>query len=72
METGGVLSHGAIVAREFGLPGVAGLPGIVQQIKTRWVYLPSPLLPELVTKADTIEEALENVRDALAAVVEAY
>jgi rifampicin phosphotransferase len=27
METGGVLSHGAIVAREFGLPAVAGLPG---------------------------------------------
>jgi pyruvate,water dikinase len=30
METGGVLSHGAIVAREFGLPAVAGLPGIQQ------------------------------------------
>jgi len=26
METGGVLSHGAIVAREFGLPAVAGCP----------------------------------------------
>jgi rifampicin phosphotransferase len=34
METGGVLSHGAIVAREFGLPAVAGLPGITAQIKT--------------------------------------
>jgi len=34
METGGVLSHGAIVAREFGLPAVAGLPGIVQQLRT--------------------------------------
>jgi antitoxin HicB len=32
----------------------------------------SPLLPELVTEGDTAEEALENVRDALAAVVEAY
>lgn len=32
----------------------------------------SPLLPELLTEGDTIEEALENVRDALAAVVEAY
>jgi pyruvate,water dikinase len=30
METGGVLSHGAIVAREFGLPAVAGLPEIVR------------------------------------------
>jgi rifampicin phosphotransferase len=34
METGGVLSHGAIVAREFGLPAVAGLPGIVQQLQS--------------------------------------
>jgi pyruvate,water dikinase len=34
METGGVLSHGAIVAREFGLPAVAGLPGITRQINT--------------------------------------
>lgn len=33
METGGVLSHGAIVAREFGLPGVAGLPGITRLIQ---------------------------------------
>jgi antitoxin HicB len=32
----------------------------------------SPLLPELVTEGDTLEEALSNVRDALAAVVEAY
>jgi antitoxin HicB len=32
----------------------------------------SPLLPELVTEGDTAEEALTNVRDALAAVVEAY
>jgi antitoxin HicB len=32
----------------------------------------SPLLPELVTEGDTVEEVLENVKDALAAVVEAY
>lgn len=32
----------------------------------------SPLLPELLTEGDTVEEALANVRDALAAVVEAY
>jgi antitoxin HicB len=32
----------------------------------------SPLLPELVTEGDSIEDALENVRDALAAVIEAY
>lgn len=34
METGGVLSHGAIVAREFGLPAVAGLPGVTARIRT--------------------------------------
>ena len=32
----------------------------------------SPLLPELVTEGDTAEEAINNVRDALAAVVETY
>lgn len=34
METGGVLSHGAIVAREFGLPAVAGLPDVTRRIRT--------------------------------------
>jgi pyruvate,water dikinase len=34
MEIGGVLSHGAIVAREYGLPAVAGLPGIQQRLRT--------------------------------------
>ena len=32
----------------------------------------SPALPELVTEGDTIADALDNVRDALAAVVELY
>ncbi len=32
----------------------------------------SPLLPELITEGDTVDEALANVHDALAAVVEAY
>lgn len=32
----------------------------------------SPLLPELITEGDTFDEALSNVRDALAAVIEAY
>jgi pyruvate,water dikinase len=33
METGGVLSHGAIVAREFGLPAVAGLADVHHRIR---------------------------------------
>ena len=32
----------------------------------------SPVLPELVTEGDTIEEALANVDDALIAVLEMY
>ena len=32
----------------------------------------SPLLPELVTEGDTVDEALANVKDALAAVIETY
>jgi len=32
----------------------------------------SPLLPELVTDGNTIEEALENVHDALEATIETY
>ena len=32
----------------------------------------SPLLPELITEGDTVEEALEHVRDALQAVMESY
>ncbi|MEW6318984.1 MAG: PEP-utilizing enzyme, partial [Pseudomonadota bacterium] len=33
METGGYLSHGAIVAREFGIPAVVNVPGIRAQLK---------------------------------------
>src|SRR5947209_16574515 len=32
----------------------------------------SPVLPELVTEGDTLEEAFANVQDALAAVLELY
>lgn len=32
MEVGGYLSHGAIVAREFGIPAVANIPGITEQL----------------------------------------
>ena len=32
----------------------------------------SPLLPELVTEGDTVEDALENVSDAMLAVIEIY
>ena len=34
METGGFLSHGSIVAREYGIPAVVNIPGIVSKVKT--------------------------------------
>jgi pyruvate,water dikinase len=33
METGGFLSHGAIVAREYGIPAVANVPGILKTLE---------------------------------------
>lgn len=33
METGGYLSHGAIVAREFAIPAVVNIPGILGEIR---------------------------------------
>jgi len=32
----------------------------------------SPAVPELLTEGDSVEDALENVRDAFAAVLELY
>jgi pyruvate,water dikinase len=33
METGGFLSHGAIVAREYGIPAVVNIPGVMAILK---------------------------------------
>lgn len=33
METGGQLSHGAIVAREYGIPAVVNIPGVLQILR---------------------------------------
>ncbi|HYF76360.1 MAG TPA: PEP/pyruvate-binding domain-containing protein [Symbiobacteriaceae bacterium] len=33
MEVGGYLSHGAIVAREYGIPAVVNLPGLLSSVK---------------------------------------
>ncbi|MGH8903412.1 MAG: PEP/pyruvate-binding domain-containing protein, partial [Egibacteraceae bacterium] len=34
MEMGGAMSHGAIVAREYGIPAVVGVPGATERIRT--------------------------------------
>lgn len=33
METGGYLSHGAIVAREYGIPAVVNIPGVLEKVR---------------------------------------
>ncbi|MGE5674239.1 MAG: PEP-utilizing enzyme, partial [Mycobacterium leprae] len=33
MEVGGYLSHGAIVAREYGIPAVANVPGLLERLR---------------------------------------
>jgi pyruvate,water dikinase len=32
-ETGGVLSHAAVIAREYGIPAVLAVPGATQRLK---------------------------------------
>ncbi len=39
METGGQLSHGAVVAREYGLPAVVGIVGVTQCLQDGQVVL---------------------------------
>jgi pyruvate,water dikinase len=39
MERGGMLSHGAILAREYGLPTVVGVADATSRIKTGQVIL---------------------------------
>jgi pyruvate,water dikinase len=34
MEMGGAMSHGAVVAREYGVPAVVGVPGATERIMT--------------------------------------
>jgi pyruvate,water dikinase len=34
IERGGMLSHGAIIAREYGIPAVVGVEGATRRIRT--------------------------------------
>lgn len=48
------------------------LPLILEPQPEGGYTVTSPLLPGLVTEGDTVEDALDNVRDAFAAILEAY
>jgi pyruvate,water dikinase len=34
MEVGGLMTHGSVVAREYGIPAVVAVPGVTNQIRT--------------------------------------
>lgn len=48
------------------------LPLILQPQPEGGYTVTCPLLPDLVTEADTLDEVMPNVADALAALIEAY
>ena len=48
------------------------LPLIVEPQPEGGYTITCPLLPNLITEADTLEEVVPNVFDALSALIEAY
>lgn len=48
------------------------LPLVLEEQPEGGYTVTSPVLPELVTEGDTIEEAIANAGDALKAVIELY
>lgn len=48
------------------------IPLVLQPQPEGGFTVTSPVVPELVTEGDTMEEAIANAKDALAAVIEAY
>ena len=51
---------------------IARIPLVLEPQPEGGYTVTSPLLPELITEGDTLSEALANVEDAFAAVVEIY
>jgi antitoxin HicB len=54
------------------MPRVYKIPLVLAPQTEGGYTVTSPVLPELVTEGETLDEALENVRDALKAVIEMY
>jgi antitoxin HicB len=48
------------------------LPVVLEPQPEGGYTLTCPLLPELITEGDTVQEALANANDALAALIEAH
>ena len=48
------------------------IPLVLKQQPEGGYTVTSPVLPEMITEGETVEEALANVQDALAATIELY
>ncbi len=54
------------------MPQVYKVPLVLTPQPEGGFTVTSPLLPELLTEGDTVEEVMSNVEDALDAVIELY
>ncbi len=54
------------------MPEILKVPLVLTPQPEGGYTVTSPVLPELVTEGDTVAEAIDNVRDAIEAVVEIY
>jgi pyruvate,water dikinase len=52
-EMGGTLSHGAIIAREYGLPAVVNVPGATARIREGDSLLVDAMRGEIAVKRET-------------------
>jgi pyruvate,water dikinase len=58
MEMGGMMSHGAVVAREYGIPAVVGVAGATEQIATGQRVTVDGSAGTVVLEAEAKEEAV--------------
>ncbi len=54
------------------MSGIFKIPLVLSAEPEGGFTVTSPVLPELVTEGNSLEDAVENVRDALQAVIEIY
>ena len=63
MEMGGSMSHGAVVAREYGLPAVVGVPDATSRISTgQWVTVDGAAGSVVLAEPESITAASKAPR----------
>ena len=60
------------VERDSTMTAIYKLPLVLAPQPEGGYTVTCPLLPELITEGDTVHEVLENVSDALVAIIETY